>query len=165
MSHPCEGRKRTRFTQNMNACRATANSVHTSPYRGLNRCYRGLNEAQLRSKRGATAVQTRFKRGATAVNASDERGSASFKTQTHYTLSLVCTVHVHKVWTFAFRTSIYASFGMRETIYNVHVHVHVWLLVSYIFFYQEYLCFYQIIVGIFNTFLSHGAVLCVYVCV
>ena len=41
----------------------------------------GLNEAQLR-----------FKRGATAVNASDERGSASFKTQTHYTLSLVYTV-------------------------------------------------------------------------
>ena len=28
----------------------------------------------------------------TAVNAGDERGSASFKTQTHYTLSLVRTV-------------------------------------------------------------------------
>ena len=53
---PCEGRKRTRFTQNMNACRATANSVHTSPYRGL-------NEAQPRSKRGATAVRTRRYRG------------------------------------------------------------------------------------------------------
>ena len=63
MSRPCEGRKRTRFTQNMNACRATANSVHTSPYRGLNRCYRGLNEAQPRSKRGATTVQTRRYRG------------------------------------------------------------------------------------------------------
>ena len=84
MSRPCEGRKRTRFTQNMNVCRATANSVHTSPYRGRNRCYRGLNEAL-----------PRFKRGATAVNASDERGSASFKTQTHYTLSLVYTVRVY----------------------------------------------------------------------
>ena len=82
MSRPSEGRKRTRFTQNMNACRATANSVHTSPYRGLNRRNHGLNEAL-----------PRFKRGAAAVNASDERGSPSFKTQTHYTLSLVCTVY------------------------------------------------------------------------
>ena len=41
----------------------------------------------------------------------------------------------------------------------------VWLLVSYIFFLQRVPMFLSIIVGIFYTFLSHGAVLCVYVCV
>ena len=158
MSHPCEGRKRTRFTQNMNACRATANSVHTSPYRGLNRCYSGLNEAQPRSKRGSNEA---LPRSMLAMNAVE--------------LRLKCKRIIPCLWSvlymytryerFAFRTSIHASFEIRETIYNVHVHVHVWLLVSYIFFYKEYLCFYQIIVGIFNTFLSHGAVLCIYVCV
>ena len=59
----CEGRKQTCFTQNMNACRTTAKSVHTSPYCGPNRCNCGLNEAQPRSKRGATTVQTRRYRG------------------------------------------------------------------------------------------------------
>ena len=35
----------------------------------------------------------------------------------------------------------------------------------YIFSTKITYVFYQIIVGIFITFLSHGAVLCVYVCV
>ena len=47
--------------------------------------------------------------------------------------------------------------------------MHVWLLVStnnvYIFSTNITYVFYQIIVGIFITFLSHGAVLCVYVCI
>ena len=45
--------------------------------------------------------------------------------------------------------------------------MHVWLLVSYNYIFSTKITyvFNQIIVGIFITFLSHGTVLCVYVCV
>ena len=39
------------------------------------------------------------------------------------------------------------------------------IIILYIFSTKITYVFYQIIVGIFITFLSHGAVLCLYVCV
>lgn len=65
-------------------CKRRANAVEMRPYRGQ-------KEALLWCKRGATVVQM----SATTFIMSGECGSTSIQTQTHYTLSLIRTVHVN----------------------------------------------------------------------